>query len=60
MPRDLTGGEAAHGSEGDNATADDDVEIGVGAEEVEAQRVVGARDRAARRFGVESDLSVVA
>jgi hypothetical protein len=32
----------------------------VRAQEVEAQRVVGARDRAGRRFDVESELSVAA
>ena len=32
----------------------------MGAQEVEVQRVVGARGRAGRRFGVESDLAVAA
>ena len=57
--RDLTCGQATHGSEG-QCDRRGRRQIGVGAQEVEAKRVVGARDRAGRRFGVESDLSVVA
>ena len=56
-PSDLACGEATHGSEGQRNRRRRR-QIGVRAQEVEAQRVVGARDRAGRRFGVESDLSV--
>ena len=57
--RDLTGGEAAHGSQGQRHRRRRR-EIGVRAQEVEVQRVVGARDRAGRRLGVEPDLPVAA
>ncbi len=56
---DLAGGEATYGAEGQRDRGRRR-QIGVCAQEVEAQRVVGARDRAGRRFGVESDLSVAA
>ena len=57
--RDLAGGEAAHGPERQRDRRRRR-QVGVRAQEVEAQRVVGARDRAGRRFGVEADLSVAA
>jgi predicted RNA polymerase sigma factor len=49
----------AHGSEGQRDRRRRR-QVGVCAQEVEAQRVVGARDRAGRRLGVESELSVAA
>ena len=58
-PSDLACGEATHGSEGQRNRRRRR-QIGVRAQEVEVQRVVGARDRAGRRFGVESELSVAA
>ncbi len=56
---DLASGEATHGSEGQRNRRRRR-QIGVHAKEVEAERVIGARDRAGRRFGVESELSVAA
>lgn len=58
-PSDLACGEATHGSEGQRDRRRRR-QIGVRAQEAEAQRVVGARDRTGRRFGVESELSVAA
>ncbi len=55
--RDLAGGEAPHGAEGQRHGGRRR-QVGVGTQEVEAQRVVGARDRPARRFGVDSELSI--
>jgi hypothetical protein len=57
--RDLACGEAAHGPEGQSDRRRGR-QVGVRAQEVEAQRVVGARDRAGRRFAVESEVSVAA
>ncbi len=57
--RDLARGEATHGAEGQRHRRRWGY-VGVRAQEVEAQRVVGARDRAGRRFGVEPDLPVAA
>ena len=56
---DLACGEATHGSERQR-NCRRRRQIGVRAQEVEAQRVVGARDRAGRRFGVEFELSIAA
>ncbi len=56
---DLASGEATHGSEGQRNRRRRR-QVRVRAQEVEAQRVVGARDRAGRRLGVESELSVAA
>ena len=56
---DLACGEATHGSEGQRNRRRRR-QIGVRAQEVEAQRVVGARDRAGRRFGVDSELPIAA
>ena len=58
-PSDLACGEATDGAEGQRDRRRRR-QIGVGAQEVEAQRVVGARDRAGRRFGVESEFAVAA
>ena len=57
--RDLACGEATHRPEGQGDRRRRR-QVGVCAQEVEVQCVVGARDRAGRRFGVESDLSVAA
>ena len=57
--RDLTGREPTHGSEGQRHRRRRR-QIRAGAEEVEPQRVVGARDVAGRRVGVDSPLSVAA
>ena len=56
---DLACGEPAHGPEG-QCNRGGRRQVGVRAQEVEAQRVVAARDRPGRRFAVESDLSVAA
>ena len=58
-PGDLACGEAAYGSEG-QGDGRRRRQFGVRAEEVEAQRVVGARDRAGRRFGVDADFPAAA
>ena len=57
--RDLARGETADGSQGQRDRRRRR-ELAVRAQEVEVQRVVGARDRAGRRFGVEADLSIAA
>ena len=57
--RDLAGGEATDGSEGERHRRRRR-EVGVRAQEVEAQRVVGARDGAGGRCGVEPHLAVAA
>ena len=58
-PGDLACGEATHGAQGQRNRRRRR-QVRVGAQEVEVQRVVGARGRAGRRFGVESDLAVAA
>jgi hypothetical protein len=56
---DLARGEATDGPKGQRHRRGRR-QVGVRAQEVEAQRVVGARDGACRRFGVEPDLPVAA
>ena len=57
--RDLACGEATHGPQGQRNRRRRR-QIGVRAQEVEVQRVVGARNRAGRRLGVESELPIAA